>query len=241
MRLDQRLVALGLAPSRARAQALIAKGAVRLRGEAATRPAAQTGPEDAVTVCAAGPQWVGRGALKLLHALNAFGLDPGGARALDVGASTGGFTQVLLSRGAAHVVALDVGRGQLHPAIAADPRVTELSGVNARALDAAAVGPVDWIVADVSFISLTLALPAPLACARPGARLVALVKPQFEAGRAAVGKNGLVRDPADRAAAVARVCDWLEGRGWRVDHRAESPVPGGEGAVEHLIAALGPA
>jgi 23S rRNA (cytidine1920-2'-O)/16S rRNA (cytidine1409-2'-O)-methyltransferase len=240
MRLDQALVARGLAPSRARAQALVAAGAVTVDGATAEKPS-QPAPEGAVLAVTADPcPWVGRAALKLLHALDAFGLDPTGAVALDVGASTGGFTEVLLARGAARVVALDVGRGQLHPRLAADPRVVNLEGVNARDLPEGAVPPADWIVADVSFISLTLALPAPLALARPGARLVALVKPQFEAGRAAVGKGGLVRDPAAHEAACARVRDFLTGAGWAVTHEGESPIAGGDGNREFRIAARKP-
>lgn len=239
MRLDQRLVALGLAPSRARAQALIAAGVVTVDGATATRPAQPAQAGAAVALAADPLPWVGRGALKLLHALDAFALSPSGAVALDVGASTGGFTEALLSRGAAHVHALDVGRGQLHPRLRADPRVSVHEGVNARAIPEGLVPPVDWMVADVSFISLTLALPLHLA--KPGATLVALVKPQFEAGRAAVGKGGLVRDPAARAAAVARVRDWLTAQGWAVTGETESPIAGGDGNVEFLVAARAPA
>lgn len=238
MRLDQRLVALGLAPSRARAQALVAAGAVTVDGAVAVKPAQATAEGAAVAVIADPCPWVSRAALKLVHALDAFELDPGGAVALDVGASTGGFTQVLLARGAVRVIALDVGHGQLAPSLAADPRVTALEGVNARDLGPGLFPQPDWIVADVSFISLTLALPSALALAKPGARLVALVKPQFEAGRAAVGRGGLVRDPAALEAARARVRDFLTGAGWRVTHEGDSPIPGGDGAREFLIAAL---
>jgi 23S rRNA (cytidine1920-2'-O)/16S rRNA (cytidine1409-2'-O)-methyltransferase len=240
MRLDQALVARGLAPSRARAQALVAAGAVTVDGATAAK-SSQTVPEGAALTVTVDPcPWVGRAALKLLHALDAFGLDPTGAVALDVGASTGGFTEVLLARGAGRVIALDVGRGQLHPRLAADPRVVNLEGVNARDLPVGAIPPLDWIVADVSFISLTLALPAPLALAKPGARLVALVKPQFEAGRAAVGKGGLVRDPAAHDAACARVRDFLTVAGWIVTHEGDSPIAGGDGNREFLIAARKP-
>ncbi len=238
MRLDQRLVALGLAPSRARAQALVAAGAVTVDGAVALKPA-QAAPDGAAVAVVADPcPWVSRAALKLVHALDAFALDPAGAVALDVGASTGGFTQVLLARGAARVIALDVGHGQLAPSLAADPRVTALEGVNARDLPGGLIPPLDWIVADVSFISLTLALPPALSRARPGARLAALVKPQFEAGRAAVGRGGMVRDPAALEAARARVRDFLVGAGWRVTHEGDSPIMGGDGAREYLIAAL---
>ncbi len=239
MRLDQRLVALGLAPSRARAQTLIAAGAVTVDGVVASRPAQPAAEGAAVALVADPSPWVGRGALKLLRALDVFGLSPQGAIALDVGASTGGFTEVLLARGAAHVHALDVGRDQLHARLRADPRVSVHEGVNARTIPAGLVPPVDWMVADVSFVSLTLALPLHLA--QPGATLVALVKPQFEAGPAAVGKGGIVRDPGARAGAVARVRDWLGAQGWAVTGETESPVTGGDGNVEFLLAARAPA
>ncbi|SEA61003.1 TlyA family RNA methyltransferase [Rubrimonas cliftonensis] len=238
MRLDQRLVALGLAGSRARAQALIAEGLVSVDGAPARRASQATG--DGAEVALSGPAspWVGRGALKLLHGLDVFGLDPTGARALDVGASTGGFTQALLARGAAHVWALDVGHGQLAPALAQDPRVTSIEGVNARDMPEDLVPVVSWIVADVSFISLTLALPRALARGvTPGATLVALVKPQFEAGRAAVGRGGVVRDPAAREAACARVSAFLAASGWPPIGLTESPIAGGDGNVEFLVAA----
>lgn len=240
MRLDQALVARGLAPSRARAQALIAAGVVTVNGAAAAKTAQAVDDAAAIAVAQDPCPWVGRGALKLLHALDAFALDPSGAIALDLGASTGGFTEVLLARGAAHVHAVDVGTGQLHPTLQADPRVTSHEGVNARDLPPGLAPPLDWIVADVSFISLTLALPPALAQARPGAVLVALVKPQFEAGREAVGRGGLVRDPAALDAARARVRDFLSGEGWTVTHEGESPIAGGNGAKEFLIAARAP-
>lgn len=240
MRLDAALVARGLAPSRARAQALVAAGVVTIDGAPAAKPAQAVAPDAALAVTADPCPWVGRAALKLLHALDAFGLDPAGAEALDVGASTGGFTEVLLARGAARVHALDVGTGQLHPSLRGDPRVVSLEGVNARAIPHDLVPPVDWIVADVSFISLTLALPAPLALARPGARLVALVKPQFEAGRAAVGRGGVVTDPAAHDAARRRVHGFLSGLGWDVTHEGVSPIAGADGNREFLIAALAP-
>jgi 23S rRNA (cytidine1920-2'-O)/16S rRNA (cytidine1409-2'-O)-methyltransferase len=234
-RLDQRLVELGLAPSRARARALIEAGAVRVDGRTATRPATRAGGEIEVTELF---PWVGRGALKLIHALDRFGLVPQGL-ALDIGASTGGFTQVLLARGASRVIALDVGHGQLDASLRADPRVTVLEGVNARALPAGLPAP-DWITADVSFISLKLALPPALTLARPGAHLVALVKPQFEAGREHVGKGGIVRDPAVRARACDDISAYLSGQGWQVLGAAESPVEGGDGNREFLVAARKP-
>ncbi len=237
-RLDQRLVDLGLAESRSRAQALIRAGAVTVDGSPA-RKASQAVSEGATVALVAHPlPWVSRAALKLLHALDAFGLSPEGAVALDLGASTGGFTEVLLARGAAHVHALDVGHGQLHPKLATDPRVTAIERVNCRAIPAGLVPPVDWIVADLSFISLEKALPGPLSLAKPGARLVALTKPQFEAGPEHVGKGGIVRDPGVHAEVRARVRLFLEDAGWRVTHEGESPIKGGDGNTEFLIAAL---
>ena len=158
MRLDQRLVELGLAPSRAQAQALIRAGAVTLGGAVAAKPS-QAAPEGADVTVSAGERWVSRAALKLLHALDLWGLSPEGAEALDLGASTGGFTEVLLARGARRVHALDVGHGQLHPRISADGRVRSLEGINARALPEGLIPPPDWIVADLSFIGLEKALP----------------------------------------------------------------------------------
>jgi 23S rRNA (cytidine1920-2'-O)/16S rRNA (cytidine1409-2'-O)-methyltransferase len=232
MRLDQRLLNLGLAPSRARARALIEAGAVSVDGAAARKPS-QAVPDSAQVSVTADPNpWVSRAALKLIHALDEFGLTLHGA-ALDVGASTGGFTEVLLARGATRVFALDVGHGQLHPRIAADPRVVSIEGVNARAIPAGLVPPVDWIVSDVSFISLEKALPGPLALAKPGAVLVALIKPQFEAGRAQ-------RDAGVHAAVRSRIREWLMGLGWQVTGEVPSPIEGGDGNQEFLIAARKP-
>ena len=180
--------------------------------------------------------WVSRAALKLVHALDSFGLEPQGT-ALDLGASTGGFTQVLLARGAERVHAIDVGHGQLDPSVASDPRVIMHEGVNARDLTALNLAPPDWITADLSFISLEKALPPALALARPGATLVALIKPQFEAGPAHVGKGGIVRDPAIHALVRQRIRSFLESAGWRVTGEAASPIEGGDGNREFLIAA----
>jgi 23S rRNA (cytidine1920-2'-O)/16S rRNA (cytidine1409-2'-O)-methyltransferase len=183
--------------------------------------------------------WVGRGGLKLDHALTLWPVAVEGRTVLDVGASTGGFTQVCLSRGAARVYAVDVGRGQLHPTLASDPRVVELSGTDARLLDANLIPtPPDVIVTDVSFIALAKALPAALALAGEGAELVALVKPQFEVGRERVGKGGLVKDEAARAGALADVVAWLESIDWRVLATADSPVTGGDGNREFLLRAV---
>ena len=235
-RLDQALVAAGLADSRTEAQALVAAGRVTVDGAAADKPARRVGPAAALAV-AEGPRWASRAALKLLHALDVFGLDPTGVRALDLGASTGGFTDALLARGAATVTAVDVGRGQLHPRLAADPRVRPLEGVDARALPDGLAEGADWIVADLSFISATKALGPALAAAPSGATLTLLVKPQFEAGPEAVGRGGIVRDPAARAAACDSVRAFVAAAGWRVLGVVESPVTGGDGNVEYLLAA----
>ena len=234
MRLDQRMVAEGLAPSRARAQALIAAGVVRVGGQAAVKASSKA--EGAIQVIGDPCPWVSRAGLKLDHALDVFGLSPSGI-ALDLGASTGGFTQVLLARGAEHVHALDVGHGQIDAALAADPRVSVHEGVNARAIPAGLVPPVDWITADLSFISLEKALPSALALARAGAWLVALIKPQFEAGREAIGKGGIVSDPAVHRAVCARVAAFLTDRGWQVSGQVPSPITGSDGNREFLIAA----
>lgn len=240
MRLDRHLVETGLAATRTRAQALITDGAVRIDGALATR-AAQAVPRGAsVTVVAEGPDWVSRGALKLLHALDCFGIDPTGRVALDLGASTGGFAEVLLARGAARVLAVDVGRGQLHPRLRGDPRVSVYEGTDARALPAD-LPAFDLITADLAFIALAKALPTALARAAPGAGLVALIKPQFEAGRQAVGRGGIVRDPAVHDAVRRRVADFLVAEGWTVTGETESPVTGGDGNREFLVAAVKPA
>ena len=235
-RLDQRLVELGLAPSRARARALVEAGAVELDGRLAEKASAPAGTDSRIRLIGEPLPWVGRAALKLLHALDAFDLVPSGT-ALDLGASTGGFTEVLLARGAAHVVAVDVGHGQLHPRLRADPRVTLLEGTNVRDVTAEAVPAPDWITADLSFISLEKALPPALALAKPGAVLVALIKPQFEAGPGAAGKGGIVRDPAVHAAVCLRIRAFLEGAGWTVTGETPSPITGGDGNREFLIAA----
>jgi 23S rRNA (cytidine1920-2'-O)/16S rRNA (cytidine1409-2'-O)-methyltransferase len=183
--------------------------------------------------------YVGRGALKLAHALDLWPIAVEGRVALDVGASTGGFTEVCLGRGARRVYAIDVGRGQLHHGLAADPRVVSLETTDARDLTPALVPePPGLIVADVSFISLAKALPAALALAAPGADLVALVKPQFEVSRARIGKGGVVTDPAARAAALEGVKAFLAGCGWTAQASADSPIAGGDGNREFLLWAI---
>ena len=233
VRLDQLLVQRELAPSRERAQALILAGVVRVDGGRADRAAAPVA-EDAQLAVEAGPKYVSRGGDKLAGALDAFGLDVTGKVAIDVGSSTGGFTDVLLQRGAIRVHAIDVGKGQLDWGLRQDPRVIVHEGVNAR--DVVPVDEaVDLVVADVSFISLRLALPPSLEKLRGGGDVVALVKPQFEAGRDAVGKGGIVRDPEARAAAVVAVASDLGRRGIGVVAITPSPIAGREGNREIFI------
>lgn len=238
-RLDVALVERGLAPTRARARDAIDRGTVTVDGRVETRPAAPVGAEARIEIADPAARWVSRSALKLVGALDAFALSPEGRTCLDLGASTGGFTQVLLARGAAHVTAIDVGHGQLAPAVANDPRVTSIEGLNARdlATDHLAAAP-DCVVADVSFISLALALPPALDLAAPGAIGVFLVKPQFEVGRDHVGKGGVVRDEAAAEAAVERIAALLETHGWRVLGRAEAAIAGADGNREHVLAAV---
>jgi 23S rRNA (cytidine1920-2'-O)/16S rRNA (cytidine1409-2'-O)-methyltransferase len=239
-RLDLALVARGLAASRAQARDLVKRGAVSVRGTTASRPAMAVAAADAIAVAEDAGDFVSRGALKLLAALDHFSFDPVGRTALDVGASTGGFTQVLLQRGAAHVYAVDVGHGQLNARIAGDARVTSLESRDARSLTRADIPePIGAIVADVSFISVIKALPAALALSVPGCWLVVLVKPQFEAGRKAIGKRGIVRDPDDRQRALATVESWVRAQpNWRIVGSLPSPIAGGSGNVEFLLGAI---
>jgi 23S rRNA (cytidine1920-2'-O)/16S rRNA (cytidine1409-2'-O)-methyltransferase len=211
---------------------------VRVEGRV-VRKASEAVDESAPIEAEAAHRFVGRGALKLDHALSIWPVAVEGRVALDIGASTGGFTEVCLERGAARVYAVDVGRGQLHPRIAADPRVVDLSGVDARALTPEIVPEAPGlVVCDASFIGLAKVLPAALALAAPGADLVALVKPQFEAGPEGVGKGGKVRDETVHARVLADVRAWLEGSNWSVRAVADSPIEGGEGAREHLLWAV---
>jgi 23S rRNA (cytidine1920-2'-O)/16S rRNA (cytidine1409-2'-O)-methyltransferase len=197
--------------------------------------------EAAVVEAVAAHPWVGRGALKLAHALDLWPVPVSGRVVLDVGASTGGFTEVCLSGGAARVYAVDVGRGQLHPRIAADSRVVALVATDARDLTPALIPePPGLIVTDVSFISLEKALPAALGLAAAGSHLIALVKPQFEVGREHVGKGGLVADAAARSRALEAVRAFVEGQGWRVGEVADSPILGGDGNREFLLWAVRP-
>jgi 23S rRNA (cytidine1920-2'-O)/16S rRNA (cytidine1409-2'-O)-methyltransferase len=234
-RADVLLVERGLFESRAKARAAIEAGAVSADGRLVAK-AAELLDEAAQILAQAAHPWVGRGALKLAHALAIWPVAVEGRVVLDVGASTGGFTEVALAHGAARVYAVDVGRGQLHARLGAEPRVVSLEGLDARALTAQHIPePPGLIVSDVSFISLEKALPAALALAAPRADLVALVKPQFELGPERVGKGGLVKDPAGPADAVAGVRRFLKGAGWRVEATADSPILGGDGNREVLV------
>lgn len=234
MRLDRALVARGLFETRARAQAAIAAGKVRVNGRVVRKAALRVDGDADIRGEAAHP-WVGRGALKLAHALDVSGIGVEGALCLDVGASTGGFTEVLLARGAARVVAVDVGREQLHPRLRRDARVTSLEGRDARGLTRADTGRPDVVVCDASFIALHKVLEVPLGLAREGAALVALVKPQFEAGPDAVGRGGVVRDAAARERALSEACAWLASVGWEVEGVTDSPVTGRGGNREYLL------
>lgn len=240
-RLDELLVQRGLFASRSRARDAIERGTVTVDGVIARKPGQSVLTGCLIAIDDPAQGYVSRAALKLIAGLDHFGLDPTGSEALDIGASTGGFTQVLLERGAAHVTAIDVGHGQMHPDMSGDPRVTLIEGYNARDLSLADLdGRVpDFIVSDVSFISLKLALPPALAMARSGARAVLLVKPQFEAGRQAIGKGGLLKDPYDAARVAGLLQDWLDGiSGWRSLGLNLSPIEGGDGNREFLLAGI---
>ena len=238
-RADQLLVDRGLAESRSKAQALILAGLV-FSGERRIDKAGQPlAPDSELEVRGKDHPWVSRGGIKLAHALEHFGWDVTDAVALDVGASTGGFTDVLLQRGARKVFAVDVGTNQLAWKLRQDPRVVVHEQTNARYLtDAVVTEPVDLIVCDASFIGLAKVLDSALDFARPGGRLVALVKPQFEAERSEIGKSGVVRDAQVHDRVCAAAADWLVSRGWRVEGITPSPITGPEGNVEFLLAAV---
>ena len=238
-RLDQLLVERGLYRTRSRARDAILRGRVKVEGEIASKPARTVPPQAQIEVADEARHYVSRAAVKLAHALDRFGISPQGLAVLDLGASTGGFTQVLLERGARHVTALDVGHGQMAPGLAGDPRVTVLEGLNARDLEARHLaGPPGLVTADLSFISLKLALPPALGLAPPGAWLVALIKPQFEAGPAHLSRDGVVRDAMVQDALCRDIADWLEtAMQWQVVGTTPSPLAGGSGNREFLIAA----
>lgn len=234
-RLDIELVQRGLFSSRARAQAAIEAGKVLVDGVVAAKPGVIVRPDAVIEAEPAHP-WVSRGGVKLAHALDVFGLPPAGQACLDVGASTGGFTDVLLSRGARQVVAVDVGRGQLHAKLRADKRVISLEGTDARDLTAAMIGESPTlVVCDASFIGLAKVLGKALSLAAPQADLVALFKPQFEVGPAHVGKGGLVSDAAATDTAARVIEGWLRSEGWVVVAWTPSPIAGGDGNQERLV------
>lgn len=236
--MDQLLVERGLVESRTRAQALIMAGLV-FSSDRKIAKSGETLPADApLEVRGKDHPWVSRGGIKLDHGLTHFGWDVAGSVAIDVGSSTGGFTDVLLTRGAVRVYAVDSGTNQLAWKLRQDSRVVVLEQLSARLLTPAHVPEaVDLIVCDASFIALAKVLAVPLGFARPGARLLALIKPQFEAGRADVGKGGVVRDPAVHTRVCDDVAAWLSGEGWQVAGITPSPITGPEGNVEFLIAA----
>jgi 23S rRNA (cytidine1920-2'-O)/16S rRNA (cytidine1409-2'-O)-methyltransferase len=242
-RLDILLVGRGLAASRDRARDLIISGAVTVDGQLVQKPAKACAGTSVIEIKPGGNPWVSRAGLKLAGAITGFTeLDVSGCKALDIGASTGGFTDVLLAHGADHVVAVDVGHGQLHQRLATDDRVTVLDDTNARYLTASILPYLpDVIVCDASFISLQKLLPAALGLAKAGARLVALVKPQFEVGKGLVGKGGIVRDPALHQQVVTGVVHWLEtDMHWHVLQTMPSPITGPDGNVEFLLLAKKP-
>jgi 23S rRNA (cytidine1920-2'-O)/16S rRNA (cytidine1409-2'-O)-methyltransferase len=236
VRIDRLLVERGLFESRAKAQEAIAAGMVTADGVTVSKPAAEVSADAALQASLAHP-WVSRGGVKLAAALDHFGIDPAGRICLDVGASTGGFTQVLLARGARRVYAVDVGRGQLHATLRARPDVVAIEATDIRKLAPAQLeGPPDLVTVDVSFIPLKLVLPAALALAKPAAEAVVLIKPQYEAGPDHV-KKGLVRDPAIHALVCANVTELMTSLGWAVLGIIPSPITGGDGNHEFLIAA----
>jgi 23S rRNA (cytidine1920-2'-O)/16S rRNA (cytidine1409-2'-O)-methyltransferase len=236
-RLDAELVRRELTVSRTEAQALIAANRVLVNGSVADKAARQVSPADALVVEGPPPRFVGRGGEKLDHALTEFGVDVTGLRVLDVGASTGGFTDCVLQRGARAVVALDVGHGQLHERLRADPRVTNLERCNVRRADIESIGgPVDLVVGDLSFISLTLVIPTLTTLCQPGSSMVLLVKPQFEAGRAEVDRaRGVITDPAIHERVREEVASALRAAGCTVEGWTRSPITGADGNVEFLV------
>jgi len=235
-RLDVLVVARGLAPSRERARALILAGQVRVNGAVADKAGTLVAEEAGVELAKPDHPYVGRGGLKLAHALDVFAIRVEGREALDIGASTGGFTDVLLQHGARRVVALDVGHGQLDWGLRNDPRVVVIEGTNARYLEPSSLpGPVDLVVIDVSFISLAQILPRVPPVLSAGADVVALVKPQFEAGREEVGRKGIVRDPAVHERVIEKVTTAAEEAGFIRAGLTPSPITGSEGNREFLV------
>ncbi|MCT4656102.1 MAG: TlyA family RNA methyltransferase [Cohaesibacter sp.] len=244
LRLDQALVEQGLAPSRARARDAIKRGMVLLDGQLAKKPAQMVMPDARLQLDDPASGYVSRAALKLIAALDAFGFDPDGRVCADIGASTGGFCQVLLERGAKAVYGVDVGHDQMHDSLRDHPRLTVLEGVNARHLDRNHIDqPFSGLVSDVSFISLKLALPPALAMAERGSFAALLVKPQFEVGKDGIGKGGLVRDEALGTQVAQDIRNWLDAEegpcaGWRCLDLLPSPILGGDGNKEYLLGAI---
>jgi 23S rRNA (cytidine1920-2'-O)/16S rRNA (cytidine1409-2'-O)-methyltransferase len=237
-RLDQLLADRGLAESRTRAQALVMAGLVFSRETKLDKPGQQLAEDAPLEVRGRDHPWVSRGGIKLAHAIEHFGLDPAGAVAMDIGSSTGGFTDVLLQKGAEHVFAVDSGTNQLAWKLRQDPRVTVLEQTSARVLTPQLIDrPSNWVVCDASFIGLAKVLGRPLELAAPRCHLVALIKPQFEVGREEVGKGGVVRDPALHERVCEEVREWVEGLGFTVQGIVESPITGPEGNIEFLISA----
>ncbi|MFN2100961.1 TlyA family RNA methyltransferase [Altererythrobacter sp. MF3-039] len=238
MRLDQMLVERGLAESRTRAQALVMAGLVFSNERKLDKSGMQLPADAPLEVRGRDHPWVSRGGIKLAHALEHFALDPAGAVAMDIGSSTGGFTDVLLQKGASHVFAVDSGTNQLAWKLRQDERVTVLEQTSARILTPEHIDrPCNWVVCDASFIGLAKVLERPLELAAPECQLVALVKPQFEVGREEVGKKGVVSDPVLHQRVCDEVRDWLESSGWHVQGIVQSPITGPEGNVEFLISA----
>ena len=238
-RLDQMLVDRGLVESRTRAQALVMAGLVFSGEQKLAKPGQQLAEDAPLDVRGRDHPWVSRGGIKLAHAIEHFGLNPNGVTAMDIGSSTGGFTDVLLQRGAEHVFAVDSGTNQLAWKLRQDERVTVLEQTSARILTRDMIDrPVGWVVCDASFIGLAKVLERPLELAERDCRLVALIKPQFEVGREEVGKKGVVSDPALHSRVCDEVRDWAEGLGFEVQGIVESPITGPEGNVEFLISAL---
>lgn len=241
LRLDQLLVEMGLFASRSRARDAVVRGTITVNNAVVTKPGATFNETVDISVNDPASTYVSRAALKLIAGLDHFSIDVSGVNALDIGASTGGFTQVLLERGAAHVIAVDVGHGQLHDSLRTDIRVTNLENLNARELSRAHLADriIGLVVSDVSFISLKLALPPALDLAEPGSHCVLLVKPQFEAGREAIGKGGILRDPMDGERVANALRNWLDGLpGWKALGLCPSPIEGGDGNREYLLAGL---
>ena len=236
LRVDQLLVERGLVESRTRAQALVLAGVVFSAETKIAKPGQTLSGDAPLEVRGRDHPWVSRGGIKLAHAIDHFALDPAGAVAMDIGSSTGGFTDVLLTKGATRVFAVDSGTNQLAWKLRQDPRVTVLEQTSARVLTPELIdAPCNWVVCDASFIGLAKVLKVPLRLAAPSCTLVALIKPQFEVGRSEVGKGGVVRDPALHARVCDEVCAWLAGAGWTVRGLVESPIKGPEGNIEFLV------